>query len=167
MIIAWRHFGPAIDPDGKGKRNEVKIESVDFEGQTAARNYDEMQRNPGDYEAQVSIGPIARHATENLGKTDQGVMMLRNRLRRGIRDVANGKPVHHHDAEKNLKNLYTQDTVMPIPKRDDMDDEALMAGVAEEVMRVIIEGDQYSSKAREDFIVENLQKIKNDTRFVV
>jgi hypothetical protein len=167
MIIAWRHFGPAIDPDGKGKRDEVKIESVDFEGQTAARNYDEMQRNPGDYEAQVSIGPIARHATENLGKTDQGVMMLRNRLRRGIRDVASGKPIQHHDAEKDLKNLYTQDTVMPIPKRDDMDDEILMAAVAEEVMRVVTKGDQYSGKAREDFIVENLQKIKTDTRFVV
>ena len=25
MIIAWRHFGPAIDPDGKGKRDEVKL----------------------------------------------------------------------------------------------------------------------------------------------
>jgi hypothetical protein len=167
MIIAWRHFGPAIDPDGKGKRDQVKIESVDFEGQTAARNYDEMQRNPGDYEAQVSIGPIARHATENLGKTDQGVMMLRNRLRRGIRDVASGKPIQHHDAEKDLKNLYTQDTVMPIPKRDDMDDEILMAAVAEEVMRVVTKGDQYSGRAREDFIVENLQKIKTDTRFVV
>jgi hypothetical protein len=88
-------------------------------------------------------------------------------LRRGIRDVASGKPIQHHDAEKDLKNLYTQDTVMPIPKRDDMDDEILMAAVAEEVMRVVTKGDQYSGRAREDFIVENLQKIKTDTRFVV
>jgi hypothetical protein len=56
---------------------------------------------------------------------------------------------------------------MPIPKRGDMDDETLMAAVAEEVMRVVTEGDQYSGKAREDFIVENLQKIKTDARFVV
>ena len=56
---------------------------------------------------------------------------------------------------------------MPIPKRDDMDDEILMAAVAEEVMRVVTKGDQYSGRAREDFIVENLQKIKTDTRFVV
>ena len=167
MIIAWRHFGPAIDPDGKGKRDEVKIESVDFEGQTEARDYDEMQRNPGDYEAQVSIGPVARHAAENLGKTDQGVMMLRNRLRRGIRDVANGKRVLHYDAGKPTKNLYTQDTVMPIPKRDDMDDDELMAAVAEEVMRVVREGDNYAGMERETFIIENLKKIKSDKRFVV
>ena len=167
MIIAWRHFGPAIDPDGKGKRDEVKIESVDFEGQTEARDYDEMQRNPGDYEAQVSIGPIARHAAENLGKTDQGVMMLRNRLRRGIRDVANGKRVLHYDAGKPTKNLYTQDTVMPIPKRDDMDDDELMAAVAEEVMRIVRDGDNYAGMERENFIIENLKKIKSDNRFVV
>ena len=166
MIIAWRHFGPAIDPDGKGKRDEVRIESVDFEGQTEARDYDEQQRNPGDYEAQVSIGPKARHAAENLGKTDQGVMMLRNRLRRGVRDVQAGKRIKHYDEGKDVKNLYTQDTVMPIPKRDDINDDELMASVADEVMRIIRLGDDFSGKEREEFIIANLKKIKTDPKFV-
>ena len=55
---------------------------MDFEGQTEARDYDEMQRNPGDYEAQVSIGPIAQHAAESR-QNRQGVMMLR-KARRGV-----------------------------------------------------------------------------------
>jgi hypothetical protein len=110
---------------------------------------------------------MARHAAENLGKTDQGVMMLRNRLRRGVRDVANGKRITHYDEGKSTKNLYTQDTVMPVPKRDDMDDDVLMAAVAEEVMHIIRQGDQHAGQEREAFIVENLKKIKSDKRFVV
>ena len=94
-------------------------------------------------------------------------MMLRNRLRRGIRDVANGNPVVHYDGNKPIKNLYTQDTVMPIPKRDDMDDDELMAAVAEEVMRIVREGDNFAGAEREAFIIENLKKIKSDNRFVV
>ena len=93
--------------------------------------------------------------------------MLRNRLRRGVRDVANGKRVLHYDAGKPTKNLYTQDTVMPNPKRDDMDDDELMAAVAEEVMRIVREGDNYAGMERENFIIENLKKIKSDNRFVV
>ena len=42
---------------------------------------EEHQRFPGDYEAQVSQGPIAAHSEEHLGSTDQGLLLLR-------RDVA-------------------------------------------------------------------------------
>ena len=56
---------------------------------------------------------------------------------------------------------------MPIPKRDDMDDDELMAAVAEEVMRIVREGDNYEGIERETFIIENLKKIKSDNRFVV
>ena len=36
MIIAWRHFGQLLTLMAKENRDEVKIESVDFEGQTEA-----------------------------------------------------------------------------------------------------------------------------------
>ena len=73
----------------------------------------------------------------------------------------------HYDANKPIKNLYTQDTVMPIPKRDDIDDDELMAAVAEEVMRIVREGDNFAGAEREAFIIENLKMIKSDKRFVV
>ena len=48
-----------------------------------------------------------------------------------------------------------------------MDDDELMAAVAEEVMRIVREGDNYAGMERENFIIENLKKIKSDNRFVV
>jgi len=61
-------------------------------GQDGSRSYDQRQRIPGDYDAQVSIhGGLARHGLEHLGTTDRGITMLRNMIRRGIRAVGNGE----------------------------------------------------------------------------
>ena len=59
-------------------------------GQIAANTYEEGQRHPGDYEAQVSQRPIAIHGLEHLSATDRGVSMFRNQVRRGIRAVRDG-----------------------------------------------------------------------------
>jgi hypothetical protein len=46
-------------------------------GQDGSRPYEERQRVPGDYDAQVSIrGGIARHGLEHLASTDRGVTMF-------------------------------------------------------------------------------------------
>jgi phenylpropionate dioxygenase-like ring-hydroxylating dioxygenase large terminal subunit len=55
------------------------------------KSYDEMQRIPGDYEAQISQRSIAVHALEHLGTTDRGVIMMRKGLRRRIRIVQQGQ----------------------------------------------------------------------------
>ena len=61
-------------------------------GQDDSRPYEERQRVPGDYDAQVSIhGGIARHGLEHLASTDRGIIMMRNMIRRGIRAVKNGE----------------------------------------------------------------------------
>ena len=39
-----------------------------------------------------------------------------------------------------------------------MDDDELMAAVAEEVMRIVREGDNFVGAEREAFIIENLKK---------
>jgi phenylpropionate dioxygenase-like ring-hydroxylating dioxygenase large terminal subunit len=59
-------------------------------GQLPADSYETGQRQPGDYEAQVSQRPIAIHGLEHIGATDRGVMMFRNQTRRGIRAVQAG-----------------------------------------------------------------------------
>jgi phenylpropionate dioxygenase-like ring-hydroxylating dioxygenase large terminal subunit len=65
-------------------------------GQDAGRSYEERQRVPGDYDAQVSIhGGIARHGLEHLGTTDRGIVMMRNMIRRGIRTVSSGQKLDH------------------------------------------------------------------------
>ncbi len=50
----------------------------------------EHQQFPGDYEAQVSQGPITAHNEENLVTTDRGIAMLRRYLTRQVNAVKNG-----------------------------------------------------------------------------
>jgi len=72
-------------PEGRETRRGAEF------GQDASRPYEQRQRVPGDYDAQVSIhGGIARHSLEHLVSTDRGGTMLRNMIRRGIRAVHNG-----------------------------------------------------------------------------
>src|SRR5262249_32386639 len=91
-ILGWRHFNATLDLGGKGDRRKVGLDKIDFLGQTGSeRSYEEGQRVPGDYEAQIGQGPITIHAGERLGRTDAGVAMLRRLLRRGIRAVQAGE----------------------------------------------------------------------------
>ena len=46
---------------------------------------------PGDYEAQVSQGPIARHSEEHLVNSDRGIILLRKLLHRQLDAVARGE----------------------------------------------------------------------------
>jgi nitrite reductase/ring-hydroxylating ferredoxin subunit len=95
-------------------------------GQDGKRPYEERQRVPGDYDAQMSIhGGIARHSLEHLTSTDRGVIMLRNMIRRGIRAVHYGADPRHniHQAGKVI-TTYSQDRVIagippaPTPEED-------------------------------------------------
>lgn len=64
---------------------------------------EEHQRFPGDYEAQVSQGPITAHNHENLGTTDRGIAMLRRFLTRQVNAVKNGENpagVHFNPGEE-------------------------------------------------------------------
>ena len=45
---------------------------------------EDQQRQPSDYEAQVSQRPIAIHGLEHLGATDRGITMFRKLVKNGI-----------------------------------------------------------------------------------
>jgi nitrite reductase/ring-hydroxylating ferredoxin subunit len=51
----------------------------------------EHQAFPGDYEAQVSQGPIAMHSEEHLVMSDRGIILLRKLLHRQLEAVAKGE----------------------------------------------------------------------------
>jgi hypothetical protein len=78
------------DPEGRSRRDQIGWESVDFYGQNADRPFSQRQSNPGDWDAWVSQGPINSHQRETLGGTDQGVRLLRNALRKGVRNLQQG-----------------------------------------------------------------------------
>ena len=90
-IIAWRHYNDQLDLDGRGDRSKVGLNTVDFVGQTGfERSYEEGQRMPGDYEVQISQGPITVHSEEHLATTDKGVALYRRMLRKAIQALADG-----------------------------------------------------------------------------
>ena len=82
----------------------------------AGRPYEEQQRMPGDYEAQVGQRAIARHALEHLGVEDRGVTMMRREMRKGIGLVERGQdpPGISRDPDKIIPT-YGGDTVLRVP----------------------------------------------------
>ena len=108
-------------------------------GQDASRTYEDRQRIPGDYDAQVSIhGGIARHGLEHLASTDRGVIMMRNMIRRGIRAVKQGETFDHPTLHNGAAvPTYSHDRVMPgiAPAATPEEDRALLRKLARGVVR--------------------------------
>ena len=113
MLIELRHVSETegvVTPDWWADR------SIMLPGQLGLDTYEESQRHPGDFEAQVSQRPIAVHGLEHLGTTDRGITMFRNQIRRGIRAVKAG-----HDPDGLFRDgggvipTYCNDTVVRVP----------------------------------------------------
>ena len=85
-------------------------------GQDGERPYEDRQRVPGDWDAQVSQRPIAIHGLEHLGATDRGITMLRRQIRQGIRAVEAGQdPKGIVRGTGEVVPTYTTNTVLRIP----------------------------------------------------
>jgi hypothetical protein len=112
MFIEFRHVSETEDVTPAWWADRA----IMLPGQLAAASYEAGQRQPGDYEAQVSQRPIAIHGLEHIGATDRGVMMFRNQTRRGIRAVQAG-----HDPAGVCRDgavvipTYCNDTVVRMP----------------------------------------------------
>lgn len=150
--FGWRHFNDQDEVLRQGKRDEVGWETVDFYGQTAHRSYEERQRNPGDWEAWVGQGPINVHQREYLGTTDQGVAMLRVKLKRDIKAVAAGKAIARPEGTPERPvATYGGDTVLRVPRSNE-DDRKLMEEVQREVAKIYFAADRYLGEERADYI---------------
>jgi len=105
------------------KYDQATIDKMHF-GMMDDRPFAERQRAPGDYDAQVSQGPISVHAREHLGVSDRGVTLFRRMLRAGILDVRAGRdPKGFSTEEGAVIKTYTQNAVVPLPKVADPDED--------------------------------------------
>jgi nitrite reductase/ring-hydroxylating ferredoxin subunit len=112
MFIELRHVS---EIDGETPAWWADREQM-LPGQVAMDSYEEGQRHPGDYEAQVSQRPIAVHGLEHLGETDRGVSMFRRQMRRGIRAVKAGKDPQGVCREEGvIVPTYCNNTVAHMP----------------------------------------------------
>jgi nitrite reductase/ring-hydroxylating ferredoxin subunit len=111
MFIELRHVGETAGetPEWWADRE------IMLPGQIAADTYEEGQRRPGDYEAQVSQRPVAVHGLEHLATTDRGVSIQRNQIRRGIRAVKAGNDPEGVFRNGGLIPTYCNNTVMRLP----------------------------------------------------
>jgi len=150
-IIGWRHFHPEADPRALADESLCGVESVDFVGQDGARPYEERQRIPGDYDAQTSQRPIAIHALENLTRSDRGVAMLRQLLRREIRRIADG-----HDPKLSTVQIdgvvptYTHDTVIVVPAGNEGEeaDREMVRAIGKAITEIVVKGEHQTAPDR-------------------
>lgn len=85
MHMGWLH----LSPEWSSKARKDYLATITF-GQTGERTYEERHRNPGDWDAWVSQGPMAINDNENLTAADVGIALFRKQLREGIRKVKAG-----------------------------------------------------------------------------
>ena len=105
-------------------------------GQAGDREYEEGQRQPGDYEAQMSIHwGMSRHGLEHLATTDRGVIMFRSMIRQGIQNVKEGQDPKGLSREAGkVVRTYANNTVLPFPPAaTPEEDKLLLQKTAEEV----------------------------------
>jgi nitrite reductase/ring-hydroxylating ferredoxin subunit len=104
---------------------------------TRPKSYDDMQREPGDYEAQISQRLIAVHALEHLATTDRGIIMLRKGLRRRVRMVQRGQdPPELQVLRGRTVSTHGGDTLLRVPQAPTPEeDEKLLKQVARELGR--------------------------------
>ena len=107
-----------LTPEGKANPR-TKQASAALRFNASGRTYEEMQREPGDYEAQIGQGPIAVHAREHLGTSDRGVAMMRRGIRDGIGAVADGKDPANVWRTGKLMPTYGGDSALRVPKAAD------------------------------------------------
>lgn len=153
MTIGWRYNSDKLDPRGQDDLSIVGKETIDFMGQTAGRSYEEQQRQPGDYEVQVSQRPIAVHALEHRVTSDRGVAKLRGLLRDRVRDHSStGAAPMPSLNEKNNISTYTQDTVYPVVESGDHDDQVRKFG--RRISETVLETDKHGIDTRVQLIEE-------------
>jgi len=113
MLIELRHVS---ETEGVTTPAWWADRGIMLPGQLGADTYEEGQRRPGDFEAQVSQRPIAVHGLEHLGTTDRGISMFRNQIRQGIRAVkAGSEPVGLFRDGGGAIPTYCNDTVVHVP----------------------------------------------------
>ena len=85
-------------------------------GQDGDRPYEERQRVPGDWDAQVTQRPIAVHSMERLGAADRGIILLRRQIGEGIHAVQSGQdPKGVVRTPGQIIPTYGNNTVLEVP----------------------------------------------------
>ncbi len=163
QVMGWRFFNDSVDPDGKGDATEVGKDKMDAVGQLDDRDRESQQREPGDYEAIVSQGPVAIHERETWVDTDRGVGMMRKLVRDGIRAVRDGEPFTSLPAAvPGVVPTFTQDSVIKRPPLDGLDDDKVIQEYGKQYAQIVIESAKANPEDRRAYLQEQLDSLYID-----
>jgi phenylpropionate dioxygenase-like ring-hydroxylating dioxygenase large terminal subunit len=151
LTIGVRHFNPSADPESAGNPDAIGEDQTDIMGQTENRPYRERQLHPGDFEAITGQGRIAAHKAEFLGSTDNGVVKVRNQLRRAIRKLGKGGGVAYPQPNAHgVIPTYNIEVMHPLPVQ--AGDAAAVLDFGRAVIRIAIETAGHDPATREQEI---------------
>ncbi len=162
-IVAWRHYNDELDAGGRGDPKKCGHNTIDYMGQTKyERTYEEGQRYPGDYEALVAQGPIAKRKLEHLGHTDTGVAMLRQLISRSISDVKKGKnPPRMKCHEDGLVHTLSCDVIVNLPQKgNDEEDAKFRKKFGRNVANIVLETQQLTYEERKVEVERRVKELK-------
>jgi nitrite reductase/ring-hydroxylating ferredoxin subunit len=130
-------------------------------GQVPDRPYEERQREPGDYDACASQGPIANRKGEHLGTTDRGVVMLRRMLTQAIRAVERGEapPVPRLYAPGEQVRTYCHEFVYRVDPSAGMEDRARLQAFGRRAAEIVIETDRLPPAERDATARERIRAL--------
>ena len=157
-VVAWACFGDRADP--VRYNNPADIERLE-QGEIFDRPPEERQRNPGDYEAMVSLGPIVVHGKEHLATSDKGVTRFRRRLRRDVRALRQGRePRQPTEGGPGPIPTWSGDTILRIPAVAGEDDAVQAKEKLARVVSVLSEGDRLRGPERDAYITSRLRQLE-------
>jgi hypothetical protein len=157
-VVAWANFSERSDPPRDDWKKPAGIDVIEG-GEIRDRSIEMAQKRPGDYEVFISQGPVAIHKSEHLVASDNGVAMMRTRLRRDIRALKKGgTPFQPSDLGDAPIPTYCGDSVLRIPPAEDGDDQALILEVSRRVAQILVDGDQFKGEERDAYIVDRLKE---------
>ncbi len=167
IIFGWRMFGPQIDPFGKGRRERLGWDDMDFlEGQVGNRSYQEAQRLPGDWEVISSQRPIAVHALENTVASDVGVIRFRKLLREAIHGrnpAAAPERMHQRSNAGRMDYCYTQNDILHVPRRASRDeDREMIRMVGRRIVEITAHADALEPAQRALAIKRSIEALESE-----
>ncbi len=160
LYIGAAHWDERSAPRSRSL-DDYGVDKMPLVGQTAERPYQERQREPGDYDACVSQGPIVNRKAEHLGTTDRGVVMLRRMLARAIQAVELGEspPIPRLVRGGDAVRTYCHEFVYRADPDAGMDDRSRLEAFGRRAAQIIVDTDGLPPAEREVVARERIRDL--------
>ena len=136
------------------------VDKIPFIGQTGDRPYEERQREPGDYDAVSSQGPIANRKAEHLGTADRGVVLFRRMLAKAIAATQAGEtPAVPRVYPQGPVRTYAHEAVVRLPPDVKLDDPRALAEAGRRVAEIFIETDGLPPAERDRVAEQRIRQL--------